>query len=189
MPAPAAPRLLEALHAESAAGLLPEADAQRLEAAYRFLRRTEHALQYREDEQTHLLPGDPPCARALAAALGMQAGEFEDTLAAHRAFVSRTFRNVFRLVGMGDAEEPAPAADAADKEEPDEQCALAGQIRQAFGDEADDLLRRARHADGQPPRAACPTPAAAASRRCCRPPCAPRGRRPRARRRRCGCST
>ena len=73
----------------------------------------------------------------------MQAGEFEDTLAAHRAFVSRTFRNVFRLVGMGDAEEPAPAADAADKEEPDEQCELAGQIRQAFGDEADDLLRRA----------------------------------------------
>ena len=55
---------------------------------------------------------DPPAARrpalraALAAALGMQAGEFEDTLAAHRAFVSRTFRNVFRLVGMGDAEEP-----------------------------------------------------------------------------------
>ena len=92
---------------------------------------------------------DPPAARrpalraALAAALGMQAGEFEDTLAAHRAFVSRTFRNVFRLVGMGDAEEPAPAADAADKEEPDEQCELAGQIRQAFGDEADDLLRRA----------------------------------------------
>ena len=71
----------------------------------------------------------------------MQAGEFEDTLAAHRAFVSRTFRNVFRLVGMGDAERAA--ADAADKEEPDEQCELAGQIRQAFGDEADDLLRRA----------------------------------------------
>lgn len=143
MPALQRRGLLEALHAESAAGLLPEADAQRLEAAYRFLRRTEHALQYREDEQTHLLPGDPALRAALAAALGMQAGEFEDTLAAHRAFVSRTFRNVFRLVGMGDAEEPAPAADAADKEEPDEQCELAGQIRQAFGDEADDLLRRA----------------------------------------------
>ena len=63
MPALQRRGLLEALHAESAAGLLPEADAQRLEAAYRFLRRTEHALQYREDEQTHLLPGDPPCAR------------------------------------------------------------------------------------------------------------------------------
>lgn len=106
MPALQRRGLLEALHAESAAGLLPEADAQRLEAAYRFLRRTEHALQYREDEQTHLLPGDPALRAALAAALGMQAGEFEDTLAAHRAFVSRTFRNVFRLVGMGDAEGP-----------------------------------------------------------------------------------
>ena len=118
----------------------------------------------------------------------MQAGEFEDTLAAHRAFVSRTFRNVFRLVGMGDAEEFAPAADAADKEEPDEQCELAGQIRQAFGDEADDLLRRADTLMGSH-RAQLPTPAAAASKRCCRPPCAPRGRRPRRCRRRCGCST
>ena len=71
---------------------------------------------------------------------------------------------------MGDAEEPAPAADA-DKEEPDEQCALAGQIRQAFGDEADDLLR----ADTLMGSHRVPPADAAAASRLLLPPCAPRG--------------
>src|SRR5690606_37436458 len=48
--------LLEALYLERDAGLLAETIAARLENAYRFLRRVEHALQYREDQQTHLLP-------------------------------------------------------------------------------------------------------------------------------------
>ncbi|CAB3697761.1 glutamate-ammonia-ligase adenylyltransferase [Achromobacter marplatensis] len=133
--------LLEALHAEQLAGLIPEDDARRLEEAYRYLRRTEHALQYREDEQTHLLPGDPAQRAALAAALGMSPEAFESTLAAHRKFVSQTFRNVFRMVGMGDAEDTSTPADDA-PETPDNECELAEQIRQAFGDEAQDLLRR-----------------------------------------------
>lgn len=146
MPALQKRGLLEALHAESAAGLVPEEDARRLEEAYRYLRRTEHALQYREDAQTHLLPGDPEQRAGLAAALGMSPADFESTLAAHRQFVSQTFRNVFRLVGMGDAEVPAPAPGATDPgsgpDEPDSSCELAEQISQAFGDDAQDLLRR-----------------------------------------------
>ena len=146
MPALQKRGLLEALHAESAAGLVPEDDARRLEEAYRYLRRTEHALQYREDAQTHLLPGDPELRGALAAALGMSPEDFESTLAGHRQFVSQTFRNVFRLVGMGDAEVPAPAPGTADPgsgpDEPDSSCELAEQISQAFGDDAQDLLRR-----------------------------------------------
>ena len=165
----------------------PAARSRRAAAGgrHRFLRRTEHALQYREDEQTHLLPGDRPRA-ALAAALGMQAGEFEDTLAAHRAFVSRTFRNVFRLVGMGDAEERAGR-----------RCGRQGRTRRtvrAGRTDPSGLRRRGRrpaaarrHPDGQPPRRL-PTPAAAASKRCCRPPCAAR-QTPARCRRRCGCST
>jgi glutamate-ammonia-ligase adenylyltransferase len=141
MPALQKRGLLEALHAEQLAGLIPEDDARRLEEAYRYLRRTEHALQYREDEQTHLLPGDPAQRAALAAALGLSPEAFESTLAAHRSFVSQTFRNVFRMVGMGDAEDTStPADDAPDT--PDDECELAEQIRQAFGDEAQDLLRR-----------------------------------------------
>ncbi|MGE8678979.1 MAG: bifunctional [glutamate--ammonia ligase]-adenylyl-L-tyrosine phosphorylase/[glutamate--ammonia-ligase] adenylyltransferase [Achromobacter marplatensis] len=141
MPALQKRGLLEALHAEQLAGLVPEDDARRLEEAYRYLRRTEHALQYREDEQTHLLPGDPAQRAALAAALGMSPEAFESTLAAHRKFVSQTFRNVFRMVGMGDAEDTSTPADDA-PETPDNECELAEQIRQAFGDEAQDLLRR-----------------------------------------------
>ncbi|MBB1594878.1 bifunctional [glutamate--ammonia ligase]-adenylyl-L-tyrosine phosphorylase/[glutamate--ammonia-ligase] adenylyltransferase [Achromobacter sp. UMC46] len=141
MPALQKRGLLEALHAEQLAGLVPEEDARRLEQAYRYLRRTEHALQYREDEQTHLLPGDPAQRAALAAALGMSPEDFESTLTEHRKFVSQTFRNVFRMVGMGDAEDTStPADDAPDT--PDDECELAEQIRQAFGDEAQDLLRR-----------------------------------------------
>lgn len=144
MPALQKRGLLEALHAECVAGLVPEDDARRLEEAYRFLRRTEHALQYREDEQTHLLPGDPALRASLATALGMSADDFETTLAAHRQFVSQTFRNVFRMVGM-DAADTANAPDAQGdtaSDEPDSESELAEQIRQAFGDEADDLLRR-----------------------------------------------
>ncbi|KRC83006.1 glutamine-synthetase [Achromobacter sp. Root83] len=151
MPALQKRGLLEALHAERLAGLVPEEDARRLEDAYRFLRRTEHALQYREDEQTHLLPGDPSLRAALAAALGMSPEDFERTLAEHRTFVSQTFRNVFRMVGMGE-EEQAPPASAADtgtgQDEPDSESELADQIRQAFGDDAQDLLRRAETLSG-----------------------------------------
>ncbi|CAB3727403.1 Bifunctional glutamine synthetase adenylyltransferase/adenylyl-removing enzyme [Achromobacter animicus] len=155
MPALQKRGLLEALHAECVAGLIPEDDARRLEEAYRFLRRTEHALQYREDEQTHLLPGDPDLRAALAAALGMTAEDFENTLAAHREFVSQTFRNVFRMVGMGEEEAaPATAPDAtadatpSSQPEPDSECELSEQIRQAFGNDADDLLRRAETLSG-----------------------------------------
>jgi len=151
MPALQKRGLLEALHAECVAGLVPEDDARRLEDAYRFLRRTEHALQYREDEQTHLLPGDPDLRAALAAALGMTPEDFESTLAAHRTFVSQTFRNVFRMVGMGE-EESAPAATPdtapASQDEPDSESELSDQIRQAFGNDADDLLRRAQTLSG-----------------------------------------
>ena len=147
MPALQRRGLLAALHAERDAGLIDADDAQKLEQAYRFLRRIEHALQYREDEQTHLLPGDAAQRERLAAALGMAAGDFERTLADHRAFVAQTFRNAFRLAGMGETEDaPAPAAGTAcatGNGEHDAESRLAEQIRAAFGDEADDLLRRA----------------------------------------------
>ncbi|MGY6272340.1 bifunctional [glutamate--ammonia ligase]-adenylyl-L-tyrosine phosphorylase/[glutamate--ammonia-ligase] adenylyltransferase [Achromobacter denitrificans] len=144
MPALQKRGLLEALDAERVAGLMPEENARRLEQAYRYLRRTEHALQYREDAQTHLLPGDPAQRADLAAALGLSPEDFESTLAAHREFVSQTFRNVFRIMGMGETEDPAPGAPDADAcpEDPDGNCELAVQIRQAFGDAAQDLLRR-----------------------------------------------
>ncbi|CAJ49992.1 bifunctional [glutamate--ammonia ligase]-adenylyl-L-tyrosine phosphorylase/[glutamate--ammonia-ligase] adenylyltransferase [Bordetella avium] len=137
MPALQQRGLIEALHAERDAGLLPAEDTARLEAAYRFLRRTEHALQYREDEQTHLLPGEASQRQALARALGYTPAEFEDALAGHREFVSRTFRNAFRLAGMGEEEETPRRGKSADAGEQ-----LGQQIREAFGEQAADLESR-----------------------------------------------
>ena len=102
MPALQVRGLLPALRLERDAGLLPAADAGRLEEAYRFLRRTEHMLQYREDEQTHLLPQEPGVRAGLARAMGMEPEDFERTLREHRAFVHDVFRNAFRLAGMGE---------------------------------------------------------------------------------------
>src|SRR5690606_30942426 len=103
--------LLAALQRQEAAGVIPEAIARPLQEAYCFLRRTEHMLQYREDEQTHLLPFDPTLREQLAHAMGMDPAHFESTLAEHRRFVNQTFRNAFRLAGMGEAdEESTPSA-------------------------------------------------------------------------------
>ncbi len=102
MPSLQQANLLGALRRQRKAGVLAAADAQRLEAAYIFLRRTEHMLQYREDEQTHLLPQEPSRRAALADAMGMTGGDFEETLAGHRSFVAQAFRNAFHTAGMAD---------------------------------------------------------------------------------------
>ena len=101
--------LLQALRRQDAAGVIASDIAQRLSEAYCFLRRVEHMLQYREDEQTHLLPRDPETCARLAQAMGLPQPEFEAQLAAHRSFVAQTFRDAFRIAGMG-GEETAAAA-------------------------------------------------------------------------------
>ena len=85
-------------------GLLPAGVVDGLAAAYDFLRRLEHRLQYQDDAQTQALPTDP-AERALTAAAMGYAGweEFAAALAAHRAFVGQQFAAVF-------AERTAPEA-------------------------------------------------------------------------------
>jgi len=139
--------LLAALHAQRDAGILPTADVERLEAAYRFLRRTEHALQYREDEQTHLLPADPEPRAALAQALGMTPADFEESLAGHRAFVADTFRNAFGMAGMDDASQGdagrSTAGSTGGNNGADMESTLLDQIHELFGDEGPELAVRA----------------------------------------------
>ena len=101
MPALRQRGLLAALEAQTRAGLIPAATAQKLACAYVFLRRTEHVLQYAEDAQTHQLPVDPERMAALARAMGLAADEFEQTLTNHRLFVANTFRDAFRIAGLG----------------------------------------------------------------------------------------
>ena len=105
MPALQQRGLLDALDAQQRAGLLPQAASEALEQAYVFLRKTEHMLQYREDAQTHVLPAEPSLREGLAKAMGMTMSSFEGTLAQHRAFVEDTFKNAFRLAGLGEVTE------------------------------------------------------------------------------------
>jgi [glutamine synthetase] adenylyltransferase / [glutamine synthetase]-adenylyl-L-tyrosine phosphorylase len=61
---------LDALAALADAGYISRAEATTLDGHYRFLRRVEHMLQYRDDLQTQTLPTDANELGALADALG-----------------------------------------------------------------------------------------------------------------------
>jgi glutamate-ammonia-ligase adenylyltransferase len=131
--------LLQALQRQDQAGLIASDVAQKLAGAYGFLRRVEHFLQYREDEQTHLLPPDPAGCAALASAMGMPLPEFEQVLATHRQFVAQTFRNAFRIAGMGGDEE---SSDVPRANEPAPCSDLAQHIEQTIGDQAELICGR-----------------------------------------------
>jgi len=85
-----------ALAALASRGHLPESAAAALDAAYAFLRDTEHRLQYRDDHQTQSLPDDPAELDALARAMRFD-GEraFRAALDAHRREAGRQFASVF----------------------------------------------------------------------------------------------
>ncbi|RIX44639.1 MAG: bifunctional [glutamate--ammonia ligase]-adenylyl-L-tyrosine phosphorylase/[glutamate--ammonia-ligase] adenylyltransferase [Rhodocyclales bacterium GT-UBC] len=76
--------------------LIPPETEQELRDAYVFLRRLEHRLQFIEDKQTHMLPGNPTDQAHIASNMG-----FADwpallvELNAHRAKVSHHFEAIF----------------------------------------------------------------------------------------------
>ncbi|MGH7804219.1 MAG: bifunctional [glutamate--ammonia ligase]-adenylyl-L-tyrosine phosphorylase/[glutamate--ammonia-ligase] adenylyltransferase, partial [Candidatus Binatia bacterium] len=99
---------LETLAVASGVGLLERDEAERLAAAYRFLRDVEHKIQIDEERQTQLIPSDPDGERELASRLriGRSASEpaaprvevsrFRTALDAHRGVVRRSFERIFR---------------------------------------------------------------------------------------------
>lgn len=130
--------LLEALARQEAAGLISPEMATDLAQAYVYLRRVEHMLQYREDEQTHLLPHRPEDEEKLAQAMGTTLDQFKAELAQHRQRVAQTFRNAFRIAGMGDADTPdTPESIPATSFD-----TLDAQIRQAVPEHAEAIERR-----------------------------------------------
>ncbi len=77
-------------------GILSGAAVKELSAAYDFLRRLEHRLQYLDDAQTHDLPANPADQGLIAQAMGVDApAALFAALDAHRAVVSRHFDTVF----------------------------------------------------------------------------------------------
>lgn len=84
--------LLPTLQALAEAGHLPEATAERLATAYRFLRRLENRVQMLADQQVHELPSDPEALLRIALGLGyVDAGGLRAALEAERAVVSEEF--------------------------------------------------------------------------------------------------
>jgi len=87
---------LEVLALLQKKALLPADAVAELRAAYDFLRRLEHRLQYLDDAQTHELPTQQTDQALIAQAMGFDDyGGFMARLDAHREQVSRHFDGVF----------------------------------------------------------------------------------------------
>jgi glutamate-ammonia-ligase adenylyltransferase len=83
---------LDALQRVAKAGLMPQATADALSAAYIFLRRVEHRIQYLDDQQTHMLPTHDGDLEWIAATLGHpDVRSFLTTLDTHRELVAQEF--------------------------------------------------------------------------------------------------
>jgi glutamate-ammonia-ligase adenylyltransferase len=83
---------LDALQRLARASLMPRETADALAAAYEFLRRVEHRIQYLDDQQTHVLPVNDEDLRWIAETLGhADCCAFLAQLDAHREFVAQEF--------------------------------------------------------------------------------------------------
>jgi [glutamine synthetase] adenylyltransferase / [glutamine synthetase]-adenylyl-L-tyrosine phosphorylase len=83
---------LKALQRISASGLMPLATAQALATAYEFLRRTEHRIQYLDDQQTHILPTQDDDCNWLARSMGhTDCCDFLSALDTHRELIASEF--------------------------------------------------------------------------------------------------
>ena len=86
---------VKALERLTAVGVMKAETAQKLTAAYVFLRRVEHRIQYLDDQQTHLLPtGDGDLAwiaRSMGFVCNAETCELLDTLCETREFVAMEF--------------------------------------------------------------------------------------------------
>jgi [glutamine synthetase] adenylyltransferase / [glutamine synthetase]-adenylyl-L-tyrosine phosphorylase len=83
---------LDALQRVAKAGLMPQATAAALSAAYVFLRQVEHRIQYLDDQQTHVLPTRDDDLAWIAQTLGHDSTcTFLSELDAHREVVAQEF--------------------------------------------------------------------------------------------------
>ena len=87
---------LDTLATLEEAGLLAPEECGALERAYRFLRRLEHALQYIDDAQTHVIPPPGEARERVAQLLGLAGGEqLMDGYRQHTAPVAQLFDRIF----------------------------------------------------------------------------------------------
>ncbi len=91
----------DTLRAIAECALLPRPECDRLLADYVFLRRVEHALQWREDAQTHVLPAAPAAQAEVAALLGIDSAE---ALGAKLLGTTRQVARSFDAIFPGDSD-------------------------------------------------------------------------------------
>ncbi|MGI4777817.1 MAG: bifunctional [glutamate--ammonia ligase]-adenylyl-L-tyrosine phosphorylase/[glutamate--ammonia-ligase] adenylyltransferase [Janthinobacterium lividum] len=85
-------RTLDALQRLAGDGLMPQEAADALAAAYEFLRRVEHRIQYLDDQQTHVLPVEDDDVRWIASTMGYpDCCAFLAQLDTHREIVAQEF--------------------------------------------------------------------------------------------------
>ena len=87
---------LDALQRVAHAGLMPQTTADALCAAYDFLRRVEHRIQYLDDQQTHTMPTEDADLQWIAQTMGYaecdsDSRAFLTDLDAHRELVANEF--------------------------------------------------------------------------------------------------
>jgi glutamate-ammonia-ligase adenylyltransferase len=93
---------LDALQRLCKANLMPPSTADALAAAYDFLRRVEHRVQYLDDQQTHLLPTRDDDLAWVAASMGCPTVcAFLHALDAHRETVAQEFDTLLGGAGQG----------------------------------------------------------------------------------------
>ncbi len=97
----------------AATGRLPREDADALSDAYGFLRRLEHAVQYRDDAQTHRIPADPAEREAVAKLFG--APSVAELLARYHAARERVERAFDAMFPPAEAEAGGAAHGGADE--------------------------------------------------------------------------
>lgn len=95
---------LATLAAMADLGLMPADEARGLGEAYVFLRNLEHALQYLDDAQTHLVPADALARERVARLLGRALEPLMAELAATREFVAERFDAIFLAQSRAEAE-------------------------------------------------------------------------------------
>ena len=130
---------LPALVVLGARGLLPQSAVAVLRDAYVFLRRVEHRLQYRDDQQTHQLPAAADERALLADSMGFASlQDFDAALTRHRAHVGEQFAQIF-----GESARSAVGGDASFTgiwEEPEATVASREQLEAAGFTDVDALL-------------------------------------------------
>jgi len=84
--------------------LLTDDEAQRLDAAYRFLRDVEHRLQMEEDQQAHTIPLDPAAQLRLARLMGFKSTvKFESARREHTRQVRQIYDRLLKVAPSGAA--------------------------------------------------------------------------------------